>query len=125
MRTSHYPSDLTDAHWAVLEPLVPIAPTGCPRRLDMREVLNASFYVLRTGCAWRYLPSDLPKWQSVYYYYRIWRDDGTWQSLMDRLREQDRVRVGRHPEPSGGIMDRQSVKTTEKGGSSAMMAASR
>lgn len=85
-------------------------------QLDMREVLNAIFYLTRTGCQWRYLPQEFPKWQSVYYYFRKWAKDGTWQAGNETLRYLDRKRRNRKPEPSGAIVDSQSVRTTESGG---------
>lgn len=112
-----YPSDLSDGEWDLLEPLIPPAkPGGRPRQTDMREVLNGILYVLRSGCAWRMLPHDLPPWQTVYDYFRMWRQDGTWQRIHDTLRRQVRLQVGREEEPSAAILDSQSVKTTEKGG---------
>lgn len=121
-----YPTDLTDGQWALLKPLVPTAkPGGRPPRHERRELVNAMLYVLRSGEAWRLLPHDFPPWQTVYHSFRLWRDDGTWERIHTALRERARQRQGRNAQPSGAILDSQSARTTEKGGSVAMTEARR
>jgi putative transposase len=112
-----YQSDLSDAEWSCLKPHLP-APkaTGRPRVYTPREILDAVFYVLKSGCAWRLLPHDFPPWKSVYHYFRSWRLDGTWERLHAALRQRVRVRQKRNAQPSAGIVDSQSVKTTGVGG---------
>jgi len=112
-----YSTDLSDAEWKCLEPHVP-APNkrGRPRAHAAREILDAVFYVLKSGCPWRLLPRDFPPWETVYWWFGRWRTDGTFEHLNAALRERVRIRLGRDPLPSAGIADSQSAKTTGVGG---------
>src|SRR5271154_3793763 len=112
-----YSSDLTDDEYAIIGPLVPQPKReGRPIEYERREILNGIRYVLRSGCAWRLLPHDLPSWRITYHYFREWRLNGTWKRVHDRLHGDLREANGRERKPSAAVMDSQSVKTTEKGG---------
>jgi transposase len=112
-----YETDLTDAEWALIEPLVPEPHArGRPRRWPVREILNGIFYVLRGGIAWRLLPSDLPPKSTVFRWFSLWRDTGLFETINHLLVMADRERVGREASPTAAVLDSQSVKTTESGG---------
>ena len=112
-----YPSDVTDAEWQIIEPLLPEAQRiGRPRFVDLREIINGIFYVLHEGCTWRALPHDLPPWQTVYNYFRHWQRLGVWQEVHTQLRTQVRAQMNKTDTPTAGIIDSQSVKTAEKRG---------
>lgn len=122
-----YKTDLSDAEWAIIRPLIPPEkPGGRPRSVDMREVLNAIFYLNKTGCSWEMLPKDFPPYSTVYYYHRRWQRRGVWEEINRTLLQLVRQDVGKNALPTAAAIDSQSVKTTEKKGRfMAMMAASR
>ena len=114
-----YASDLSDSEWEILKPLIPRAKGfGHPVEVDFREILNAIFYVQRTGCQWEMLPHDLPPYTTVYGYFQKWQRKGIWQLLHDQVRQQLRAELGKDEHSSVAIADSQSVKTTEKKGKS-------
>jgi putative transposase len=115
-KTSEYASDLTDAQWEIIEPMIPVYEWGRPRKLAMRGVVNGIFYVLKTGCHWDLLPKEYPNHNSVYYHFRRWSKDSVWEEMNAALRETVRKADGRNAQPSAGSVDSQSVKTTAVGG---------
>jgi putative transposase len=117
MESRRYPTDLSDHEWRCISPHLP-QPTGWgrPRVHGLRAILDAIFYVLKSGCAWRLLPQDFSPWKTVYDWFRRWRIDGTWERLNAELRERLRLGLGRDPNPSAAIVDSQSVRTTGVGG---------
>src|SRR5437588_11406389 len=121
-KTRRYPSDLTDAEWETLGPLLPRKTGGRPREHPLREIVDALRYWLRTGCAWEELPHDFPPKGTVYDYWRMWIADGTWERVHAALREQVRQQANKDPQPSVGILDTQSVKSSPRGGSQARLA---
>ncbi len=116
-----YPSNLTDVQWELLTPLFELSVAEPARVYDVRDVLNAIFYVNRTGCQWDYLPPDFPPWPAVYNQFRRWQRNGTWDKVHDSLRDKLRTTASRNPQPTAAVIDAQSTKTTEKGGLVAMM----
>ncbi len=112
-----YPSDLNDAEWKIIKRLLPPEKTvGSPREVDLREVLNATFYRADNGIKWRAMPVNFPAWQTVYGYFRLWVRLGVWEQINTALVEQVRVAAGRNPEPSLVVTDSQSVKSAQKRG---------
>ena len=116
-----YPSDLRDGQWARLEPLLK-GPRGNrhaggrPRKHELRRIVDAMLYVVKTGCQWRQLPSNFPPWKTVHEHFRAWRDSGVWERIGKALREQGRLAKGRNATPTVAILDSQSAKTALKGG---------
>ena len=116
MENQSYPTDLTQEQMDILQPLIPVPSTGRPMKWQLIDVINAILYLVRTGCQWRYIPSHFPPWQTVFYHFNRWKKDGTWKNIHDSLVKMTRVTSGRNPDPSAGIIDSQSAKTTENPG---------
>jgi transposase len=113
-----YPTDLTDAQWEILAPLIPeVSPNTTQETIPRREIVNGVLYVLRTGCVWRNMPHDLPNGKTVYHYFRKWKLSGVWQNAMTTLRKRTRQSINREEEPSAAIIDSQSIKTSAVRGS--------
>lgn len=110
-----YPTDLNDKAWAVIEPLFPQVRKTKPRKYELREIADAIFYITRTGCAWRMLPTNFPPWRRVYFYYWWWSGSGLWEKINMALVERARKKTGRRPKPSMVLMDSQSVRTANGG----------
>jgi len=117
LKRKNYPSDLTEAEWKLIEPLLPKPlPRGPKANVDLREIVNGIFYLLHEGCQWRSLPHDLPPWQTVSSYFRKWQRKGIWSKVNETLRKKIRIKEGKNPESTAGSIDSQSVKTTNKRG---------
>lgn len=110
-----YPSDVTDAQWDLLTPLFETSITEPSRVYVVRDVLNAIFYVNRTGCQWNFLPPNFPPWKAVYNQFKRWQKNGKWDKVHDTLRDRLRTTASRNPQPTAAVIDAQSTKTTEKG----------
>jgi putative transposase len=118
IKRKSYQTDLSDKEWEKIKPHIPIPKTKRGRKRDhpLREILNAIFYVMRSGCTWRMLPHDFPPWKTVYHYFRLWRRNGTWERANAALRTELRILDGRESQPSAAVLDSQSIKTTETPG---------
>lgn len=116
MRKTKYPSDVSDKEWEILKKVIPEPSEGRNRKYEIREIVNGIYYIIRTGGGWRYMPKDLPNWESVYYYWKKWKKEGIWEKAHNEVREKLREKLGREKSPSAAIIDSQSIKTTEKGG---------
>jgi putative transposase len=127
MSRKNYPTNLSNKEWGAIEYFLEVSydKGGRPPKHSKREIMDAIFYVLRTGCQWRYLPHDLPPWKTVYTYFRNWKKAGVFEKMNHMLTKIIRGSMGRNLEPSASIGDSQSVKTTEKGGLKVMTAGKR
>src|ERR1051325_8469780 len=115
MRSHKYPSDVTDEQWALIEPHIPVYPGGRPRKTDLRDVVDAILYILRTGCQWRYLPRDFPPRSTVWRYFNQWRKDGTLDTIHDRLRRKGRTLEKPYPPRTAASVNSQSVDSSSGG----------